>query len=129
MTKKGKRLKFPFVASGNRQVVSIRRLFVHFGVSMGMSLRFVENYWFKQLIKNISPYTPSISASTLESQILPQLGAEAREKLALEISKCPYVTCEFDGWTSMAHKSVFFLLITGHKVSTDEQNFVALRSK
>ena len=51
---------------------------------MGMSLRYVDNFWFNKSIRNISPYTPNISASTLlEQTTLPQLSAEVRETLLL----------------------------------------------
>ena len=87
---------------------------------MGISTRFVEDFWFNKLIRNFSPFSPNISASTLKQTTLPQLSAEAHESLSLAISKCPYITCECDGWTTMSHTSLFCLLVTGHKLDSEQ---------
>ena len=121
LAKRKHRSTYPFAVPGDLKVTTIRKLLVHFGVSVGISTRFVENFWFNKLIRKISPFTPNISASTLEQSTLPQLSAEARESLLLAISKCPYITCECDGWTTMSHNALFCLLITGHKLDSDQQ--------
>ena len=121
LAKRKHRTTYPFAVPGDLNVTTIRKLLVHFGVSVGISTRFVENFWLNKLIRKISPFNPNISASTLEQSTLPQLSAEARESLFLAISKCPYITCECDGWTTMSHNALFCLLITGHKLDSNQQ--------
>ena len=89
LAKRKKRSTNPFAIPGDLKVTTIRKLLVHFGVSVGISTRFAENFWFNKLIRKISPFTPNISGSTLEQTTLPQLSAEARESSLLAISKCP----------------------------------------
>lgn len=72
-SKRKHRRTFPFDVPGDAKVITTRKLLVHFGVSMGISMRYVENF-FNKLIRKISPFTPNISASTLEQTTLPQLG-------------------------------------------------------
>ena len=79
LAKRKHRSTYPFAVPGHLKFTTIRKFLVHLGVSVGISTRFVENFWFNKLIRKISPFTPNISASTLEQSTLPQLSAEASE--------------------------------------------------
>ncbi|KAI6650816.1 hypothetical protein LOD99_7867 [Oopsacas minuta] len=98
----------------------IRKLLVHFGVSIGISTRFVENFWFNKLARKILPFLQMFH-HPLEQTTLPQLSTEARDSLLFANAKCPYITCECDGWTTMARNSLFCLFINGHKLDSEEK--------
>ncbi|KAI6653010.1 hypothetical protein LOD99_4087 [Oopsacas minuta] len=121
LSKDKHRSSYPFAVPGDLKVLTIRKLLVHFGVSIGISTRFAENFWFNKLVRKISPFTRNVSSSSLEQTTLPQFSTEARESLLFAIAKCPYITYECNGWTTMARNSLFCLLITGHKLDSEEQ--------